>query len=445
MGSDLPMRWTYAGDLDDMVKLYPWPNIEASNKRALDVRLALSAVTGTPMLLNDGYLILNPACFDSLSDPNSPLRVLINQRYVRVLSRNKSPSLSLSQVVIDGAKQGIGSYRELFADKKRWTVVQKVLDPLQKDLKKENLCGWPRVNLSLSYLQLIRRLAQIPYEQRGLDVPDRIFQDVVNRFDHDLSQDPSKPRSRWEEIVKKVGQAHFQSLMQLANEVYHHNFGVAMTASPPKDDLPEGSEIAVQTRISSTFMHLLYKTNEPILNTPESIPPQLTLPGGVDYSNGNSLVPLFVKEQPLGEARANYLDLRTRYLAGKVQPKEMAESTDEYQQKLNGYFLANCPHGKLATHLKNAAVNSTATWLSVAGIVTNPAPSIVLAIAAFFASEFDPPTFTEKWRIPQKAAGLFKRSARLKKWNMRNRGALTALAVNQDEAQRLVGPLPKFD
>jgi len=234
MGSDLPMRWTYAGDLDDMVKLYPWPNIEASNKRALDVRLALSAVTGTPMLLNDGYLILNPACFDSLSDPNSPLRVLINQRYVRVLSRNKSPSLSLSQVVIDGAKQGIGSYRELFADKKRWTVVQKVLDPLQKDLKKENLCGWPRVNLSLSYLQLIRRLAQIPYEQRGLDVPDRIFQDVVNRFDHDLSQDPSKPRSRWEEIVKKVGQAHFQSLMQLANEVYHHNFGVAMTASPPK-------------------------------------------------------------------------------------------------------------------------------------------------------------------------------------------------------------------
>src|SRR5438309_11581397 len=98
-----PKGWTYAGDLDDMVSLYPWPKIKPGNRRALDVRLALSAVTGTPMLLNDGYLILNPACFDALKDPNSPLRILINQDYIRVLSRNASHSLS--QVAIDGARQ----------------------------------------------------------------------------------------------------------------------------------------------------------------------------------------------------------------------------------------------------------------------------------------------------------------------------------------------------
>jgi hypothetical protein len=48
--------------------------------------------------------------------------------------------------------------------------------------------------------------AQIPSERRGLNVPDAVFRRVVDSFDRDLSQHPIRARSRWEEIVKKVGQ-----------------------------------------------------------------------------------------------------------------------------------------------------------------------------------------------------------------------------------------------
>src|SRR5678816_1781069 len=84
------LRWTYAGALDDMVVWYPWPKIRIG-KKALDARLAYSVVTGTPFLLNDGYLLLNQACLEALRIENSPLRVLLDEGYVRVLSRSSTP------------------------------------------------------------------------------------------------------------------------------------------------------------------------------------------------------------------------------------------------------------------------------------------------------------------------------------------------------------------
>ena len=273
-----PLRWTFAGDLDDMVGSYPWAGIRPLSKRALDVRLVFGAIAGTPMLVNDGYLVLNNSCFDSLRDHRSPLRILINQGYVRVLGRNIARSLS--QVVSDGADQGIPTYKRLKSDTRKWAATRETLDTVSKDIG-EKFWGWPRVNLTSSYLSLIQYLAKTPHEQRGINVPDQTFQDVVKRFEDALSKDASKPRSKWEEIVKGLGQRQFQTLMQLANEVYHHNFGVALAASPPKD-LPRGSEIGVTTRVSAVFQEALYKTHAPQLSAPDSVPSSLTLPLGVE-------------------------------------------------------------------------------------------------------------------------------------------------------------------
>jgi hypothetical protein len=431
-----PLRWTYAGDLDDMVTQYPWPGIDPSKKAALDVRLAFGAVAGTPVLLNDGYLILNPACFESLKNANSPLRVLINQGYIRVLSRNTSHSLS--QVVTDGAGQGIASYRDLKNQGKKWAATQKVLDNVQPDLK-HSFCEWPNVDLPSSYLRLIQLLSQVPHGQRGINTPDAVFKDVVKQFEDELSGNRNRPRSRWEAIVKKLGQNQFQELMELGNEVYHHNFGVALSAFPPKN-LPNESEIAVQTRVSQVFMELLYKTHKPKISLPDSIPPQLTLPGALDYSNGSWLVPLFVPEQPLGKARAAYLNVRTRYLEGAASGEEMTEATSVYQKHLNEH-LALFPHKKAAGHFANAAVSSVPVALAVAGIVTGSAPTIVIAIVAFFATEYGVPVVTEKWRTPFREKGLD--SAR---WShaSASRSALTALAVDRDQAQKITADIPAF-
>ncbi len=102
-----PERWTYDGMMDDKVTEYPWPGISAiATRKSLDRQLAYSVVTGTPMLLNDGYLVFNQTCFESLREPYSPLRVLINKRYLKVLSR--TPEQSLEQMVHHGARQGSG-------------------------------------------------------------------------------------------------------------------------------------------------------------------------------------------------------------------------------------------------------------------------------------------------------------------------------------------------
>jgi hypothetical protein len=438
-----PLRWTYAGDLDDMVEAYPWPSIKAASKRALDVRLAFSAVTGTRMLLNDGYLILNPACFDSLRDKNSPLRVLINEGFVRILSR--SAVHSLEDVVIDGEKQGIATYKDLVHNKKKWKATRQVLEKVQKDLTKDSFCGWPGVDLTPSYLELMLRLVSLPHEKRGVAVPDAVFRDTVDRFSKVLSQNPNRARSRWEEIVRKLSQPHFQALMQLGNEVYHHNFGVALAGSPPAD-LPTNSEIAAETRISNAFLGL-YKTHTPRLSAPRAIPPQLQLPGGVDYSQGSSLAPLFLKEQPLGKARTNYLGVRTRYLAGRADAKEMADATKEYQAQLNEH-LARCPHEKLTTHIASAAIASVPVALAVAGTVVLPVPTILVATVAFGAAEFGVPIVTEKWSIPKKQKTLFSKSRKLNplQWAqaVESRGALTALAVDPSVAQQFVKHSPKF-
>jgi hypothetical protein len=97
--SESLLRWTYAGALDDMVVWHPWPKIKVG-RQSLHERLAYSVVAGTPFLLNDGYLVLNEACVKSLEDEHSPLRVLLNAGYVRVLSRTPSRHFEHSSATV---------------------------------------------------------------------------------------------------------------------------------------------------------------------------------------------------------------------------------------------------------------------------------------------------------------------------------------------------------
>jgi hypothetical protein len=437
------VRWTYTGVLDDMVQSYPWPNIKIT-KKSLDVQLAYAVATGTPMLINDGYLILNPACFQSLSKADSPLRTLINKRYIRVLSRN--PNKSLVQVVTNGADQGISTYQKL-REKKQWDTVQRTLDNFQSDLEnKDSFVGWPRIDLTASYLRLMHALADLPHADRGLDnVEDKLFREIVDCFDKELSKASGTPRSKFEKIIKeKASKSQRQSLMEMANEIYHHNFGIALTANPPEGF--EGTEIAVQTRLSKAFLPL-YKSHTPRIKQVSTLPLQICLPGNVDYSNGNLLVPLFDTEHPVGKSRSDYFRLRARYLAGEIDETDMIEMTNQYQRLLNEYWNSFSRHGVAATHFTNAAVTTGIVALSIAGIGTAAIPTVVIGTVAYFATEFGVPTLMEKWDLSNKLhlsilAGKFKS----RPWQsaLSKRAALISLTVNPSVAQALTNKLPLF-
>jgi hypothetical protein len=438
------VRWTYAGALDDMVQSYPWAKIEMTKKK-LDVHLAYAVVTGTPILINDGYLILNSACFESLRRADSPLRVLINKRYIRVLSRNSERSLV--QVVKDGAGQEITTYKKLLQNSKRWNSVQRILDDFQSDLSsKDSFVGWPQKDLTGSYLELVRYLAGIPHRNRGLDgVPEKVFNEIVESFDHEMSVAPGKPRTKLEDLILKKANSKAQqrSLMQMANEIYHHNFGIALTASPPSGF--SDVEVAVQTRLSNAFLSL-YKSHTPRIRQISTAPLQVHMPANLDYANGNLLIPLFDIEQPLGKTRSDYFALRARYLAGERDESEMTDMTNQYQHRLDEYWHSVGRHSMIGTRVTNIAVGAAATLLGAAGIVTAPIPTLLLGAVVIFATEFGNPTLMEKWELPHKLH-IDKIRAKLKprSWQraVAQRSALIALTVNPNVAQTLMGTSPK--
>lgn len=439
------VRWTYAGALDDMVQSYPWAKIEITKKK-LDVHLAYAVVTGTPILINDGYLILNSACFESLAKADSPLRVLINKRYVRVLARNSQRSLV--QVVKDGATQGIITYKKLFQNTKKWGTVQRVLDDFQGALNsKDNFVGWPKTDLTASYLELVRYLAGIPHQNRGLDsVPEKVFNEIVEGFDREMNIAPGRPRTKLEELILKKASSKAQQriLMQMANEIYHHNFGIALTASPPSGF--SDVEIAVQTRLSNAFLSL-YKSHTPRITQISTAPLQVSMPANLDFSNGNLLIPLFDTEQPVGKTRSDYFALRARYLAGEIDDAEMTEMTRQYQHRLDEYWHSVGRHSTTGTHVTNAVVAAGVVLLGVAGVVTAPIPTVAIGTVAIFATELGIPTLMEKWDLPHKLH-LDKIAAKLKphSWQsaVAQRSALIALTVNPNVAKTLTGKSPKF-
>jgi hypothetical protein len=436
--SESLLRWTYAGALDDMVVWHPWPKIKVG-RQSLHERLAYSVVAGTPFLLNDGYLVLNEACVKSLEDEHSPLRVLLNAGYVRVLSR--TPSRHFEQLIRDGAKQKIPSYENLLKDKRKLQALIKTVKPIEDSLRTRGyFVDWPKQDLTPTYMALISHLLALPHAARGMPgVPEREFEAVATQFLHQVSSAPNAPRSQWKTIAeaatcKKKGPLNL--LMQLANEVYHLNFGIGLAAAAP-DNMPVCREIAVQTRMPVALSEF-YKTHEPKVQSSEPWPQPPALPRGVDYSNGHLLTEFFDSRQDIGAARQDYLVAHASFLDRTLSSSEMCRIAKEYQQQINQYLLRNAPRGKRTGKLTNAGVTAGAIAVGVGlasvGIV-GVGPAIAIGVVAYFATDFAVPTLLERWKPAGKLDDAIN-----KKWlkAVDERRVLASLAVDSDRASKLI-------
>jgi hypothetical protein len=279
---------------------------------------------------------------------------------------------------------------------------------------------------------LIHHLMKLPHDQRGLRrLPERVFDAVATQFLRKISGNPRAPRSEWERIAKAKAPSQWQIdvLMQLANEVYHLNFGIGMLAGAPTD-LPSYHEIAVQTRLPTALLSF-YKIRSQV--KPASLPQPLTLPGGVDYSNGHILASLFNPLQKVGAARQAYLAAHVSFLNGKLSSTAMAKATQEYQGQINDYFLPYAPRGKRTLKGVNVVVTVGATLLSLK--FGGPIAAGIIAAVAWFGTDYLAPTVMDVWR----SAGKLDDFANLKLSEALDaRHALAALAVDDAAAAKLV-------
>jgi hypothetical protein len=437
------LRWTYDGTMDDMVTDYPWPGISAVDTTSfLDSQLAYSVVTGSPMLLNDGYLVLNQACLKSLRKPDSPLRILIRKHHVKVLARH--PNQSLEGMVRHGAKQNVKKFEHVL-NSTDWSETQRVLAAVEAELREnDGFVGWPGVDLSRTYWEFIRFLASLPPEVLLRDgVPYVVFNKVAERFDNAMNKEAITPRTKWEEITKEVvrevsgTQDDIDRLMHLANEVYHHNFGAALQSRPPVA-MRGNVQIAVQTRISDALSRFS-KTHTLDSDLAESVVPEIDLPWKVDCS-ANHLIALFDEDVSIGRCRKEYLKLRADYRLGKPNTEEVACKRDEYQRKLNEHLFPSIP-----TPVTTAAVAAGLAMLtdSVLGHAGAHLPAIVIGVLGAWREECGIRTIMEKWQF-----GNAERKVRLKLqdiWHaISRRQVVTSLSVDPVEAHRLVGSLPEL-
>ena len=435
--------WTYAGVLDDMVQRFPWtPN--RLDGILLDLQIAYSIVTGRPLLVNDGYLVLNDSCLRALRREQSPLRVALRNGGLKILSRN--PDKSLEQMVLQGARQGIGTYMSL-VESESWSSVQEALSRTDEELEGvECFVGWPRIDLTGSFRLLLADLASRPHVERGLDkVSESDFNNVHHRFQDAMEKVPSKPRSQFEEIVmhKVASSSSRNQLMQMANEIYHHNFGAALVTRPPAE-FAGGADVAVYGRTSSCFQSL-YADYQPVSFPRKGEIPNISLPKGGNYSSGNQLLALLHPGEPIAKRRQHYLATRRDWLEGRCTIEALQDATYVYQNQLNAYFLEGRRPKEVTEHILSACVTVGSVGLTLGN--ASKATSITVGILAHLATELIFPSLIEKLKIDAAIAEFLAAfSDRPSSWEdaVTGRGVLASLTINTETATELLRDLPAF-
>lgn len=260
------LGFTYFGTLDDVVLKYPWRFKVDTNY--LNYSLAYQVITGRPVLINDGYLVNSPICRAQLQDRRSLLWTLIDCGFLAVLSRGKG-RFGIHEM--PEQMLHIGSFNDLvhsrLPDVTDWRRFRRELEDMDRRLISQNQYQpWPKFDTNSGYAVFANRLLGSTARSVGLAnlASTQVLHDFLRTFIDDLKKPGKKgPRDRWELLATEYAnvpdytsqpKAFLNAMMRLANEVYHYNIGVGLSADY---EVP----INVETQASVAFDDLLMKPN----------------------------------------------------------------------------------------------------------------------------------------------------------------------------------------
>jgi len=243
--SSLKPRVTYTGLVDDFAQKYD--DAPVMTLKDLNNHLITAVLTGHPLLINDGHIIMNPAIRDAVRNPQlSPLRELAAAGYVQILTRNGGDLETLAERMAD---QGITTAQEIAGEddyrKNYLPALRKWLDQLRRGEPDVFLRPWPEINTT----PVFHRIAAAAYRSIRSSLSatkSRADLEALRRFIDMYESGEEKRRTDWENTAvrlrngEKLSERLFGELMQAGNEAYQYAWGCVLA--------DKSSRIGVQTR-----------------------------------------------------------------------------------------------------------------------------------------------------------------------------------------------------
>lgn len=306
--------------------------------------LAKSLFFGGGLLINDGYLFMNPVARRQMGDEASLLHAMISEGFVRIFTRCLTPDelASLPETSkVDAHIQFASTDDWKYSFKSIWQ------ETCYAAWTSGNVQQWPPArNHKLQSKFYLRILGKDP-AGLGLSVDKKILvriQEILygqfRREDFGSNPNASAARTKFENACRVALQEaglspnaemyEMRSLMGIANEAYHYSFGAALRHH-------SGRPVAVDTTISPAFDDLLERENIDYLKF-KSIP-SIGIPMGVDLSQGEKLIDLMIPGTDAYDAKVNFIGLFMESLFIESQTTDTWESLvlgygEQYARKL---------------------------------------------------------------------------------------------------------------
>jgi hypothetical protein len=380
------------GIVDDVVLRFPW-NFKIT-KKSLEHSLAVQIITGSPVLINDGYFVLHPIVQESIQDKNSLIWQMIKTGYLRIMARGFG-KFGLDEMPIRMATDGkVRSFQELI-EKPEWKQIQATLREVDDYLSPlGHIQPWPKFDASSGFLLFAERLLhESSSETVGISyvVKNQIFSDFLTMFLDSLSSDMRAPRTLWENLAVSLAdrsdvtsrpKQFVRALMNLANEIYHYNMGVMLSA-----DL--GMTVSVETQASSAFDDLLVTPDVIVEELPSF--PQINIPKVILTAIPSKLVEILEPNRPVFIARQRWLDYLEKPI--DLAPIQLREAGIEYAHLLAEHLGAHVNYkesegfvnfavGKLTELPRDAIVGLAASAGAGVGLITGiPKLGAISAVA----------------------------------------------------------------
>lgn len=340
--------FTYMGLLDDMAVRYPW-RFPVDDK-TLDYLLTVELINGKPVLLNDGYLVNNEFVRKAIINRDGLLWELVRGGFVRVMSRG-GDDFGLHELPHRMAPQ-IPTFAAAVASElpgTNWRELERALKELDMQLRSaQDLLPWPSLDAGSGFLALVENLRSRGVTPHvlgiGRSVGKHALASLLDEVSGLLAADTRAARTVWERTVLKYAndrrhtnkpQQFVSALMNLANEMYHYNMGILLTA-----DL--GANVSVQTQTSAAFDDLLVPPSLKFLLHEVPSIPKLHVPLAITQVDPLRLATLVRPGSKIFDARERWIRLRSDWdQAAPAQRQtiapELKDAGDEYAKRLSEF------------------------------------------------------------------------------------------------------------